>query len=419
MYKKVILFIVSCLLFLSVQTCVWAADISSLSEAEVSRTVELSEKTEGNTFATKAEAVRALEVLKKEGNVISLEANSESLSVKVFLEALAQLRGYCRVVNGNIVYPMGDSMWMSAEEWNELLDNVYRPISSETINKIVERTITCDEFVKSHYIPVSYELYKEDIDAFYSEYSELLHNNSAAAKYWIGEMNKKTIYEPDKFSSLMHEIAHEQSAKKSGAFQRRYVTANTWGVYWSSMPNHIWSFNPKTKYSTELIIYPIPKTLDLVNRENIPKDVQNTIYYKVYFTKDSMSNLIGVYGMMEELCASSIDIRMNVIESSLKNTSFYEDTLQSIYFWKGAIGEYLIHLKENNINIYNKLIGSNFSDMLNDTLSFIDEQKALVNIIPTSTKDVIALRAWSETETIQNILSEVTAAAKNSNVDQN
>ena len=232
-------------------------------------------------------------------------------------------------------------------------------------------------------------------------------------------MNKKTIYDPDKFSSIMHEIAHEQSAKKSGAFQRRYVTAGTWGVYWSSMPNHIWSFNSKTKCSTELVVYPIPKTLDLIKREEIPEDVQKTVYYKVYFSKDSMSNLIGVYGMLEELCASSIDVRMNVIESSLKNTSFYEDTLQSIYFWKGAIGEYLIHLKENNPNIYNKLIGSNFSDMLSDILNFIDEQNALVNIIPTSTKDVIALRTWSEADEIQNILNEFIAAVKVSNINQN
>ena len=232
-------------------------------------------------------------------------------------------------------------------------------------------------------------------------------------------MNKKTIYEPDKFSSIMHEIAHEQSAKKSGVFQRRYVTANTWGVYWSSMPNHIWSFNPNTKCSTELVVYPIPKTLDLIKREEIPEDVKKTVYYKVYFAKDSMSNLIAIYGMLEELCASSIDIRMNVIESSLKNTSFYEDTLQSIYFWRGAIGEYLIHLKENNPNIYNKLTDSNLADMLSDTLSFIDEQNALVNIIPTSTKDVIALRTWSEADEIQNILNEFTTAAKVSDINQN
>ena len=66
-YKKVILFIVSCLLFLSVQTFVWAADISSLPEVEISRTIELSKETRENTFATKAEAVCALEALKKEG----------------------------------------------------------------------------------------------------------------------------------------------------------------------------------------------------------------------------------------------------------------------------------------------------------------------------------------------------------------
>lgn len=357
--------------------------------------------------------------IKKGGDVISLEANNESLSVKVFLEALAQLRGYCRVVDGSIVYPMGDSIWMTTEEWDELTDNLYCPISLATINKIVERTVFCDEFVKNHTITVSYKLYKEEIDAFYSEYSELLHNNSVAAKYWIREMNKKTIYEPDKFSSIMHEIAHEQSAKKSGVFQRRYVTANTWGVYWSSMPNHIWSFNPNTKCSTELVVYPIPKTLDLIKREEIPEDVKKTVYYKVYFAKDSMSNLIAIYGMLEELCASSIDIRMNVIESSLKNTSFYEDTLQSIYFWRGAIGEYLIHLKENNPNIYNKLTDSNLADMLSDTLSFIDEQNVLVNIIPTSTKDVIALRTWSEADEIQNILNEFTTAAKVSDINQN
>lgn len=115
MHKKVILFIVSCLLFLSVQTCVLAANISSLPELEVSKTVELSERTRENEFATKAEAVCALEALIKDGDVITLEANSESLSVKVFLEALAQLRGYCRVVNGNIVYPMGDSIWLTAD----------------------------------------------------------------------------------------------------------------------------------------------------------------------------------------------------------------------------------------------------------------------------------------------------------------
>jgi len=403
MYKKILLLVVSCLLFMSVESVVLAADINELPD---SRGYEIIE--DDNGFATKAEVVEALSSLVDDPTQISISSNDEYISTKVFLSALAELRNYCGIIDGKLVYPMGDSIWLSAEEWDELVKNLYSPISMKTVNTIIQRTIETDEFVKTHNIPVSYEYYKETIEAFYGEFLDLLKSNAAAAKYWVKELNRNTIYDPEKFSSLLHEIAHEQSAKKSGAFEKRYVTADTWGVYWGNIPNHIWPYDPKTKENTEIAMLSIPRTLSLVKEQSIPEEVQKTIWYKVYSKSDSMSNKIGVYGMLEEFCASSIDLRARVIESSLhgKQDCFYEDALQGVYFWEGTIGQYLIDLKRSSPNVYNQLISSNFSDLLRDTMEYIDEQINLVHVVSTDTESVIALREWSQTPEIQNILQE-------------
>ena len=56
--------------------------------------------------------------------------------------------------------------------------------------------------------------------------------------------------------------------------------------------------------------------------------------------------------------------------------------------------------------MFNKLTNSEFSNILKDTIEYIEEQKKFVNIVPTDTESVIALRTWSETSEIQNILQE-------------
>lgn len=403
MYKKFLIFILSCLLFISTQAVVFAADLESL---PVSQNYEIVEENDG--LATSADIVEALSVLVDDASQISLVPNDDHVTTKVFLYVFAGLRNYCGVIDGRILYPMHDSMWLSEEEWSELVHNFDNNISMETVNKIVQRTLECDEFIKVHSIPDTYDKYKESIDAFYREYSDLLSSNTSAAKYWMKEWNKATIYEPDKFSSLLHEITHEQSAKRSGAFEKRFVTANTWGVYWSKMPNHIWPYNPKTRANTEISIIPIPTTLNLVQTQNIPEIIKKTDWYKVYFTKDSMSNKIGVYGMLEEFCASSVDIRISVIDSTLQydRRGLYEEVLQRVYFWKGAIGQYLVDLKKSSPSAFERIVNSEFSDLLNDTIKYVDEQIEQVHVISTSDKSIIALRTWSEQPEIQEVLQE-------------
>lgn len=327
------------------------------------------------------------------------EENAETATVEDFLTLFSYYNRYIRDSADGFVYPAGDSMWMSAAEWADLMSRLDEPISLGEVQRIVERTIECDKLLESHHIPDTVERYKDVQGAFYGEFSDLIENNSEAVKYWV-EALCGGVYDPGRFSSLIHETAHEVSARKSGCFSRRGHTADVWEVVWSRKPDTMYPYNAKTDESTKIQLQSVPTSLSIIRPESVPKKVRNTVWYKTYFNTSSAANNYGVYGMLEEFCANTIDIRCDVISSSIKyhfTQGFSEDRLQGYYFWDGAIGSYLSNLREKKPTQYAKLMADEaFLGVLTDISEYVREQMRLVDVKPTDSADVVALREWSE-----------------------
>ena len=166
MYKKIMIIVMSCLLFISTHTAAFATDIGAL---PVSQKIEATQQ--ADRLATKADIVEALSVLMDDESQIYISPSNENITIKAFLEVFTELRNYCKVVEQKLVYPMGNSnVWLSEQEWAELMNNRYHPISLDTVNNIVNKTIDCDEFVKAHNIPDTYESYEDTINSFYGNF---------------------------------------------------------------------------------------------------------------------------------------------------------------------------------------------------------------------------------------------------------
>lgn len=329
------------------------------------------------------------------------EENNEVATVEDFLRMFFYCNRYIQETIDGFVYPAGDSMWMSAAEWTDLMNRLDEPISLDEVHRIVEKTIECNKLLSSHNIPDTPERYMDVLNAFYGEFSSLAKENPKAIEYWVGVMcDGSGIYNPGRFSSVIHETAHEVSARSNNCFLRRSYTTNAWKVFWARKPSAIYPFDPQTGKNTRIQMQSIPTFLSLVPSQDIPTKVQDTSWYEMYFNTPSIANNYGVYGMLEEFCATSIDIRCDVISSSIRyhfSQKFYEDCLQGYYFWDGAIGSYLSKLKEKAPVQYKNLMANKaFVKVLADVSSYIKNQMALVDITPTTNEDVIALREWSE-----------------------
>lgn len=326
------------------------------------------------------------------------EENTETATVEDFLTLFSYYNRYIRDSADGFIYPAGDSMWMSAAEWADLMSRLDEPIFLSEVQRIVERTIKCDKLLESHHIPDTVERYKDVQEAFYGEFSGLVKGNPQAAKYWVEAMCGG-VFDPGRFSSLLHETAHEVSARKSGCFSRRVHTADTWEVVWARKPDTMYPYDAKTGESTKIQVQDIPTSLSIISVKSVPEAVRNTVWYKTYFNTSSAANNYGVYGMLEEFCANAIDIRCDVISSSIKyhfTQGFSEDRLQGYYFWDGAIGSYLSGLREKKPAQYVKLMADEtFVKVLTDASEYVRDQMRLVDIRPAEDKDVIALREWS------------------------
>lgn len=393
--RKMFAFILSLFLFATCSVPALAAEVPTASDVTQENPLR---------YATKADIYNEVSKLTMVAEHVQ---EDEAATVEDFLRAFSFHRRYIQETADGFFYPAGDGMWMSAEEWMDLVSRTDSPITLEEVQSIVQRTIECDELLKTHHIPDTYDRYKDVIDAFFGEFSSLFAGNKEAAKYWVGVLNGGGIYNPAQFSSVLHEMAHEKSARKAEKFLRRDGSGEAWQVIWSSKPSKIFPYNPKERDNQELQVLTLPSTLTIVSKKDVPKDVQDTAWYKTYFDSGSASNTFGIYGMLEEFCAGTIDIRCRVISTSIgyHGSKFSEDYLQGYYFWDAAIGTYLSKLEETNPKKYNQLISDNcIIGLLNDTVGFIDEQINLVKVTPTNDEEVLALKAWAKESGVRNFL---------------
>lgn len=343
------------------------------------------------------------------------DGGKSSAHVGDLLYALSRIWGVLDTDDGYL-YPAGDSVWMSAEEWAELSADLSRDIPLGIVTEVKQRTESCMSAAADAFEIKSSEKYIKALDIFCPEFHDLAAGYSAAVEYWLRAAGVIRSDCPSTVGIVLHEVSHESSARSAGSFSGRQVSGNMWMVNWTKSIHKICPYDPLRGENVEIEMKSVPRTLSLVRENTVPEDVRQTQSYKNYFSGRMMANTFGVYGMLEEFAAETVELRYLVMSHLALDweTRFSDYDLFSIYFWDGAIGCYLRALRNVRPNLYRELMeDETFTGVLNDIYEYIDMQVSFMRIIrepeAEADGDFSATRTWSETQGARLLLAEYAA----------
>lgn len=380
MYKKFLALGMSCIMTLSAIPFSYAAE---LEEAE--------------NGATMNYIITQLNELTGKDNEL-LKDDTEA-TVEDFLHEFASMTGkrYIRYNGERFVYSSGDSMWMSEEEWNELIQNYNEVISIDTVDKIIDQTYASNDFIKTHHIPDTYERFKDMIDGFYGEFSDIIDEYPNSTKYWVNKSCETGFYDPTDFAAIIHELLHEISARKSDSFVARGEDSRGWYVRTDSNPSQMFIYNVPEQEWVEFDAIKVPMSNYLI--DEVPEAVKESKWYKTYLTGETSSNTKGIWGIMQELQSSVATLRTDVISGSIQYhfDELLDERIADFYFWHGTILHYLSGLKENNPETYEKLINNDdFIDVVYELLNYGKSQTWELGVKILEDETCIAIKSWAK-----------------------
>jgi hypothetical protein len=215
-------------------------------------------------------------------------------------------------------------------------------------------------------------------------------------EYWLQVSAKSSVYYAENFASVLHECAHEQSARLSGVFAGRQASNNSWAVTWKHIPEMMYYYDPKTQSWLAVKVRSVPTTNAVLSAA--PPDVQQSVYFKAYTKTGSVANDYGIYGILQELCSCAIDIRVRVVSSSLNYhyRTVDESFLQEYYWWKGVALHYLEGLRTKQPSIYQSLMqDESFTSIWKDAFDYAEQQLTVAKIVTNSSTTTLALKAYA------------------------
>jgi hypothetical protein len=313
---------------------------------------------------------------------------------------------FCTAKNTTFVYPAGNSIWLSSSEWTSLIDSLDQSVTISTVRVLLNRTKKAQTFLSSHTTISTYRSYQEMIDAFFPEFSQLTSSNQDAIQFWLRASSNAAD-----FSAVLHECAHEQSARLSGVFAGRSISSDGlwWGINWSKFPERMYFYDMQQQTWVSLeTTTSLPSTWLL---DAAPKDVKTSTLYQKYMGADSTANIYGIYGMLQELCSTVIDLRTEAVSTSLQSSTSTESQfahLRHYYWWKGAVVHYLKALETERPKLYESMMqDEHFTKLLYDTLLYGDTQVSFSKTtVPTDTETLV-MKAYAEELNWKVILSTV------------
>jgi hypothetical protein len=303
---------------------------------------------------------------------------------------------FCRSVDNKFLYPAGNSMWLSSAEWSGLVSDLTAPVSLSTVRIVLQRAVDSKAFLMSHYTPSTYQDYADAIQAFFPEFSELTASNRSAVEYWMQISGNSSVYYANSFSSVLHECAHEQSARMSGVFVGRKAGSSSWAVEWKCLPETMYYYDLKSQNWLSVKVQSVPTANKVLPAA--PSDVQQSVYYKAYTRDGSVANDYGIYGILQEVCSCAIDVRVRVVSSSLNYhyRSVDESFLQEYYWWKGDALHYMEGLRTKQPKVYQALMQDEaFTSIWTDTFDYAEQQLALAKIVEDQSVMTLALKAYA------------------------
>lgn len=331
------------------------------------------------------------------------------------LYSLSRTWGVLKTDTG-YTYPAGDGPWMSAAEWAELSGDLSRAVPRGILAEIDRRTEVCSSALEEMSGIKSADAYVAALEVFCPEFSILAGSNRDAVAYWLGRTDGGLDAGDGKFASVLHELAHEASARLSGGFLSRKADGNTWSVLWDPGVREIHPYDVLRHESVGIRMARLPETWDLVDAEAVPEAVRTLSGYESYFAETSAANVFGAYGMLEEFCTETVELRYRVVSTAMGRgrRSFCLHDLRGIYFWDGALGCYLRALREQRPELYRDLMADgSFAGVLSDTCACVDEQISLIRVRddPACDGELAELAAWAEDQGVRALLAEETASS--------
>lgn len=335
--------------------------------------------------------------------------SSAYLTTGDFLHMMATYGRYIIDSDAGPVYLLGDSSFMTQAEFDNLVVDLNRNISRNEFLEYLTRIQVCNTFLMNHSEITSVSEYEDLLWGYYREFWNLYNANSSSGRYWLQDVFSGGLGF-DRFSSVLHETAHEESARLSHGYVNRSCVNHDWQVVWRDNIYTMHPYNLSSGEFAEISIQYLPDTSDVLRVRNIPKCVKDTVWFQTYVRRsDAISNLFSIYGMTEEFCANMIDVKCAVISDIVgyhgKNLS--DDDLKPYYFWSSLICEYLLCLKDYDSELYSQVLSdTELFDLIRDVYSHVSYYIDVLGVEYSNSWDSVALKSWYESERIQSGIAE-------------
>ena len=289
------------------------------------------------------------------------------------------------VKRGNTYYyPYVDNLFLSEEEWMKLVENKDKYISYATLSVLKKRLEESKTELNSLKVLQDLDTFYKIVETYLPEMHPIIDGMENSVDCWLPkEKDGKLITYSCDIENILHELQHEVSARKSHVYDRKVDRDTTKTVYWSGIPNTMYDYNLMDEDWVEIKRVPqIPKTVTI--KDKIPTEIHDDILYKTYVIKeDSLSSMIGVYGMLQEFSSYVIDLRTEYVFSNIEynQKSVFNSTVKNIYFWESLILTYLSEVEKSSPKYYNKVISDkDFIDLMYDLMVYSRVQLQYANI---------------------------------------
>ena len=333
------------------------------------------------------------------------QIDERQVTVRGFLEILCKYTKIIMPKDSGFVYVLGDSKFMSQDEFDELCGTLNRKLNREQFDDILSRLRVLRSDVVRYENLTSQDDFSDLIHDYYREFASLYDLAPGRARYWIGSILSGQC-DKSRLSNVLHEMAHEESAVQGEAYLNKSIQSGVWRVFWR---DDVSKFNPYNLDTGEFVPIDIticPGSLSVLNFDDISSYVQSTAWFRSYVVDaEAISNKFGIYGMVEEFCANMIDIRFNIISAALgyNDTKLSDGVLVPYYFWTSLVCSYLTDLNTFDAAAYERLIGDqNLVGLLRSVYGYVNAYVEMFEIEPTSTWTVVVLKNWYMSEKVQN-----------------
>lgn len=280
--------------------------------------------------------------------------------------------------NGEFSTILAGTILITEDEWAFIQKNLDEPLTEAVVDIFAERIANADGIVADCGNTTTYEQFYTIVENFMPEYKDWVLDNQAAIKFWIKESLKQQDSVQYYFGDILHETLHEASAQKSGTFQSRRTTQNSWQVWRSD--SHLWKLlNPQSNEWITLSVSDLPRTFTVLDDDFFANlGLKDSLIYSTYAHSSSTVNKFNLIGIMDELQSVIVSMRADAILNSI---GYYADDVRTIspqiirsYCWfRGLALCYVSKLQRYDESKYQQFIKDPLlPDLLRDMITYGD-----------------------------------------------